>query len=90
MVRGHRLGRSVHVRRVFRWTQNSGAIWSAKAEIKGSEKLHCASPDVTPDIHLRVWQKFVKENPEMLAKAAIETYLAAMRDAFPCEESLVR
>ena len=74
----------------FAGLQNSGAIWSAKAEIEDSEKLHCASSDVTPDIHLRVWQKFVKENPEMLAKAAIESYLAAMRDAFPCEESLVR
>lgn len=70
----------------FAGLQNSGAIWSAKAEIEGSEKLYCASSNVTPDIHLRVWQKFVDENPEMLAKTAIETYLAAMRDAFPCEE----
>ena len=70
----------------FAGLQNSGAIWSAKAEIEGSEKLHCTSPDVTPDIYLTVWQKFVVESPEMLAKAAIEIYLAAMRDAFPCEE----
>ena len=74
----------------FAGLQNNGAIWSAKAEIEGSEKLHFTSSDVTPDIHLRVWQQFVKKNPEMLAKAAIESYLAAMRDAFPCEESLVR
>ena len=75
-----------HCHHTSRGTAGAGAIWSAKAEIEGSEKLYCASRNVTPDIHLRVWQKFVEENPETLAKTAIETYLAAMRDAFPCEE----
>ena len=69
----------------FAGMQNIGAVWSGYAEIGGSKGPYCVSANVTPDIHLRVWQKYVEENPEELAKPAVVTYIGAMQDAFPCE-----
>ena len=67
--------------------QNAGAAWGVFNDAGGYKKPYCVDFRTDPDVLILVWRKYVEENPEQLSESALATYLNAMMDAFPCDES---
>ena len=67
--------------------QNAEAAWGVFNDVSGYKKPYCVEFQTDPDVLLLVWLKYVEENPEQLSESALATYLNAMMDAFPCDES---
>ena len=48
-------------------------------------KLFCAPKNFTNEIGIKIWQRYLEENPEMLTDAAFETIVLSLQEAYPCD-----
>lgn len=57
-------------------------------EHEGLPPIVCLPDAVTNGQAIKIWMKFLKDHPEDLHRAALLTYLAALKIAFPCRTKL--
>ena len=48
-------------------------------------KLFCVPENFTNGIGIKIWQRYLEENPEMLTDDAFSTIVLSLKEAYPCD-----